>query len=213
MDLHQWTLYVGVVALVIVMPGPAALLCLNHGLRHGSSRSLATVFGGTLSALVLMSVSALGLWRVLAASPLLFELARAAGVGYLMLLGVNTWREGRHATALAVAVGAPRQRSLASLCRDGFLIGISNPKDLLFFGALLPQFVDPAAPRLPQFAALFLTWALVDGVVMSGYAALGTRLLAWLVQPSRLQTFQRASGALLVAAGAGLAAARVVGPV
>lgn len=207
MDLHTWTLYVGVAALVIVLPGPAALLCVQHGVLHGSRRALATVFGGTLSALALMGLSALGLWQLLAAAPLAFEIVRACGVAYLLLLGVNTWRAGRPA-APGTRAAAARHRSLGVLCRDGFLVGIGNPKDLLFFGALLPQFLDPQAPRGPQLAVLFLTWALIDGAVMSGYAAVGQRLLGWLERPARMRSFHRASGALMVAAGAALGAGR-----
>jgi len=210
MDTDNWTLYFGVVTLVIAMPGPAAVLCINSGLRQGGPRSMATIFGGTLSSLVLMSLSALGLWQAASAVPQIFDIARAVGIGYLVLLGLRTWREGRHAAVLLAPGGAPAgRRPLAALCRDGFLIGISNPKDLLFFGALLPQFVDPDAARLPQFAVMFLTWAVVDSVVMSGYVLLGRSLLGWLASPRRMRHFQRASGALLVAAAATLAMVRI----
>jgi threonine/homoserine/homoserine lactone efflux protein len=209
MNLTDWLLFLGVASVAIVLPGPAALLCINHGVRHGCRRTLATVFGGTLSALVLMCLSALGLWRLLDAAPLGYELVRACGVAWLVLLGVNTWRSAH----LAVPSGQPGcsavgRRSLAALCRDGFLLGIGNPKDLLFFGALLPQFIDPQAPRLPQLATLFFTWALVDGVAMGAYAALGERLLRWLGSPARLRFFHRTSGALLMAAAVLLGVAR-----
>lgn len=212
MDLQTWTLYAGVALMVIVLPGPAALLCVNHGLRHGSRRTLATVLGGTLSAAVLMGLSALGLWQLLVSAPLAFEIARACGAAYLMLLGVSTWRAMAQALPEPAAAQSGRSpaKTLPALCRDGFLLGISNPKDLLFFGALLPQFLDPDAARAPQLACMFVTWALIDGLAMSGYAALGQRLLHWLADPRRLQLFQRASGAVLVSVGLALGLARPV---
>lgn len=196
MDGQTWLAFSAVAALVIVLPGPAALLCVNHGLQHGRRRALATVAGGTGSAAVLMGVSALGLWQVLTAAPLAFDVARGCGAAWLLWLGIGTWRSP--AGGLPAAVAATRPRSLAGLCRDGFLLGISNPKDLLFFGALLPQFVDPAAARAPQLACMFVTWALIDGLAMGGYAALGQRLLGWLGGGHRRRWFQRACGAALM---------------
>jgi homoserine/homoserine lactone efflux protein len=209
MDLNSWMLYVGVVAVVIVLPGPAALLCVQHGLVHGRQRALATVLGGTLSAGVLMSVSALGLCQLLLASPLAFEVARSAGVACLVLLGLSAWHAAHDARPPTSTEALPAtRRTLAALCGKGFLVGISNPKDLLFFGALLPQFLDAEAPRLPQFIVLFGTWAVIDALTMGGYAALGEQLQGWLACPIRMLQFQRASAALLIVAGALLAVSR-----
>jgi threonine/homoserine/homoserine lactone efflux protein len=211
MTFQTWTLYSAVVAFAIVVPGPAALLCVQHGLQHGSRRTSATILCGTLSALVLMIVSALGLWQLMAAAPLAFDAVRAGGAAWLMLLGVNAWRRvAKAAPPSASQQGQHGRASPAVLFRDGFLVGIGSPKDLLFFGALLPQFIDPRAPPMPQFALLFATRALIDGVVMSGYAALGQTLLGWLHCPARMRLFQRASGTCLMAAGAALAASRSV---
>jgi len=203
MDLQTWVMYAGVAALVILLPGPAAVLCINHGLEHGHRRALATVLGGTLSAALLMGLSALGLWQLLAAAPLAFDIVRSCGALFLLWLGISNWRAA--VGALPDVTNAPSGRkSLAALCRDGFLLGISNPKDLLFFGALLPQFLNPAATRAPQLACMFITWALIDGLAMSAYAALGQRLLGWLACVRRRQWFQRVSGGVLMCAGLAL---------
>ncbi|HUG21752.1 LysE family translocator [Piscinibacter sp.] len=199
MDGQTWLAFSAVAVLVIVLPGPAALLCVSHGLQHGRRRALATVLGGTFSAALLMGVSALGLWQLLLAAPLAFEVARGCGAAWLLWLGIGTWRSpvGVRPAAATAAQG----KSPGTLCRDGFLLGIGNPKDLLFFGALLPQFVDPAAPRAPQLVCMFVTWALIDVVAMSGYAALGQRLFGWLADAQRRRWFQRASGAALMVSG------------
>jgi homoserine/homoserine lactone efflux protein len=200
MEGNVWLAFAGVAVVVIVVPGPAALLCVNHGMQHGWRRAFATVLGGTLSAAVLMGLSALGVWQLATAAPRLFEVARGCGAAWLLWLGVGTWRS-TDTCAPRTGCANARSRSLARLCGDGFLLGIANPKDLLFFGALLPQFLDAAAPRAPQFACMFVTWAVVDGVAMAGYAALGGRLLGWTGQPRHRRRLQRASGAVLMAAG------------
>ena len=205
MDGQTWLAFSAVAALVIVLPGPAALLCVSHGLQHGRRRALATVLGGTFSAALLMGVAALGLWQLLVAAPLAFDIARGCGAAWLLWLGVGTWCSPVGARPFAAA--AAKGKSLGTLCRDGFLLGIGNPKDLLFFGALLPQFVDPAAARAPQLACMFVTWALIDGVAMSSYAALGQRLLGWLADAQRRRWFQRASGAALMVSGLAMAVA------
>jgi threonine/homoserine/homoserine lactone efflux protein len=211
MELQTWILYTGLVTLVIVLPGPAAVLCVNHGVSHGTRRALATVLGGSLSALVLITISALGLAQVMVAAPAAFEIARAAGAACLVLMGLRTWRMvTRRGSSSTRACAAPLrdQRSLVALFRDGFLLGISNPKDLLFFGALLPQFLSPATPRAPQLVCMFFTWALIDGVAMSAYAALGQRLVPWLANRQRMHCFQRISGAVLMGSGLALAIAQ-----
>ncbi|MFT3665227.1 LysE family translocator [Piscinibacter sp.] len=209
MSLDTWLIYCGVIAFVIATPGPAALTCVNHGVQHGARRTLATVLGGTVSSFVLMSVSAFGLWEVLTASERAFDLLRLLGVAYLIWLGVHTWR-GRHAAVPAPVaarrpVVVPTRHSPLPLFRTGFLVGISNPKDLLFFGALFPQFLDPSQPRAAQTAVLFITWMVVDGTVMSTYAAVGQRLMVPLSHPVRARHFQRLSGAALMLAGGLLA--------
>lgn len=172
MSLQAWLTYCVAITLVIASPGPAALLCLHHGARHGPVRTFATVLGGSLSSLVLMTLSAFGLAEVFAASPLAFDVVRALGLAYLLwLMATMTWR--LRPSALRRAAPA---RPLHRLFRDGFLVGIGNPKDLLFFGALFPQFLDPQRPIGPQLGLLFVTWVVVDAAAMSAYAALGRGL-------------------------------------
>jgi homoserine/homoserine lactone efflux protein len=203
MDMKLWLAFAGAATVFIVLPGPAALLCVNHGARHGARRALATVFGGTLSALALMSASALGVSSLVAASQAGFEFVRVAGAAGLVMIGLAGWHaSGRRPVAAVPVHRETAHGSLFTLCRDGFLVGISNPKDLLFFGALLPQFVDPLAPSAPQFAGLFVIWAVIDGVAMGSYAAVGQRLARWLSCPARVMLFQRASSALLISMGA-----------
>ena len=211
MSLQHWLLYVSVVLAVIVTPGPSAALCLTHGARHGVWRATATVLGGMVASLTLMSLSALGLGAAIAASTTLFLAIKFAGAAYLIWLGVAMWRAPVDDTAPARPKEAPTpavvQVTWGRLWRQGFLVGIGNPKDLLFFGALFPQFLDPTKPMAPQFALLAATWLAVDGLAMTGYAALGTRIGPALRRSGAGRLFNRLTGGAFIAAGGALAVA------
>ena len=140
MDGLTWITYVGVITALIVFPGPVALLCTSHGLRFGRHRATATVLGGGLASLVLMLVSALGLGAILAASETAFSLLKVVGGGYLIFLGIQAWRAKPQPPSPGLDGAVPDlpapRASIGRLFRHGFMVGVSNPKDLLFFAAL-----------------------------------------------------------------------------
>ncbi|WP_435104125.1 LysE family translocator [Arhodomonas sp. AD133] len=206
-----WVTYVGVISALIVFPGPVALLCTSHGLAFGRHQASATVIGGTLASLVLMLVSALGLGAILAASETAFSLLKLVGGAYLVYLGLQAWLAQPRPPSFATTDGTDSRSHGASagrLFRRGFTVGISNPKDILFFAALFPNFVDTGAPQLPQFAVLALTWLVIDTTLMSVYAAMGSGLGRWFSRPGRVRAFNRATGGLFMAAGGSLMASR-----
>lgn len=209
MELTTWLTYVGVIAALIAFPGPVALLCMHHGLRHGRQRALATVIGGAMASLVLMGLSSMGLGAILATSELAFTLLKGVGAAYLIYLGIQAWRSpvAMSPTETPSASSAHAERTgRRGLFRRGFTVGISNPKDLLFFGALFPGFIDLGAPQLPQFAILSLTWLAIDLTTMSSYATMGSGIGRWFHSPRRVKLFNRTTGSLFIAAGGTLAA-------
>jgi len=216
MPLDHWLIYLTVVVAIIVAPGPSAALCLTHGARHGKLRTLATVVGGMTASLILMSLSALGLGAAIAASNTLFQLIKFGGALYLVYLGIALWRsaplESQAASvdtpAAASAPSAGSSLPMRALFRQGFLVGIGNPKDLLFFGALFPQFLDASRPMLPQGVILATTWLAVDGLAMASYAAIGARLAGVLRRLGGGKLFNRLTGSVFIAAGGALATAQ-----
>ncbi|WP_110657632.1 LysE family translocator [Salinicola halimionae] len=210
MDPAVWITYLGVITALILFPGPVALLCMHHGLRHGRRRALATVMGGALASLALMALSSMGLGAILATSEAAFIVLKAFGAAYLVYLGVQAWRAPSEPMATesvpdadAVTTSARPTRKLFS---KGFTIGISNPKDLLFFGALFPNFIDLSQPQWSQFAILALTWLVVDLVTMTTYASVGSTVSRWFGTSRRVRLFNRTTGGLFMAAGGALAA-------
>ncbi|WP_251977341.1 LysE family translocator [Salinicola avicenniae] len=207
MELAVWLTYLGVIAALILFPGPVALLCMHHGLRHGRRRALATVVGGALASLALMALSSLGLGAILATSETAFLVLKALGAAYLIYLGIQAWRApAEPMTTTDTEEAAPGgTRSPWRLFTKGFTVGISNPKDLLFFGALFPNFIDLGQPQWSQFAILALTWLAVDLATMTTYASVGSTVSRWFGTPRRVRLFNRTTGGLFMVAGGALA--------
>lgn len=207
MSLHLWLVYLSVISLLIITPGPIALLCMSHGAQHGKRKSLATVTGGMLAAISLMLLSGLGLGAIIAASDQAFWLLKIAGAAYLIYLGVQAWRSPFE---LPNPQNQQTTHNVSSwrLLRSGYLVGIGNPKDLLFFGALFPQFINAAQPLMPQLAILALTWLMIDFSLMFAYAVLGNRLLAALQRLGLTKIFNRVTGSAFIVAGGALVAAQ-----
>ncbi len=205
MALHLWLAYTGIIAVLIAVPGPTALLSMTHGLRYGRRRALATVFGGVLAAMTLMTASALGLGAILAASTTAFTVLKVVGAAYLVWLGISAWRD-KSTPESEIVVGQPAEMpGSLKLFRKGYMVGISNPKDLLFFAALFPNFIDAALPHTLQFATLAVTWAILDFSMMFAYACAGRRLSTLFTNQKRLRMLNRTIGSLFVFAGSALA--------
>ncbi|MGV2288671.1 LysE family translocator [Trinickia sp. YCB016] len=210
MNLHTWWLYVATVFVVSAIPGPNMLLVMTHGAQHGLRRASATM-AGCLSALVLMlSVSAAGLGVFLEAWPAMFNALRLIGAAYLVYLGVKAWRAkvDEAPDANGVEAAARPVRSPAALYRNGFLVASSNPKAILFAAALLPQFINEAAPKLPQFGILVATFAVIEVSWYLVYAGFGLRIGATLKSRSVAKAFNRLTGGVFVGFGAMMALVR-----
>ncbi|MFC3284481.1 LysE family translocator [Litchfieldella rifensis] len=212
MEWWTWITYVGVITALIIFPGPVALLCTTHGLRFGRQRAFATVLGGGVASLVLMALSALGLGAVLATSETAFFVLKLIGGAYLIYLGLKALLTVPRSPIDEVTVPGPAKRhSIPGLFRQGFLVGIGNPKDLLFFAALFPNFITIGEPQMLQFAILALTWLVIDTTLMTLYATLGSGLGRWFDSPNRMRAFHRATGGLFLGAGGTLIASNANG--
>lgn len=199
MTLSTWLLYVAAVFVLTVTPGPAVLMCVSTSVNLGPRKALITSLGSTTAVVGLMGLSALGLGALLAASELLFSALKWAGAAYLAYLGVRALLAP--ASDIRVSGGAAAART-PRLFAQGFLVGMSNPKALLFFGALFPQFLDPAAPQGLQFLVLGATFVFFELGWLTVYALTASRAQRWLQQPHRARQFNRLTGAVfLLAAG------------
>lgn len=187
-------LYLLAIAVVIAVPGPLSLFMVGNALQFGVWKSWPGFVGGVLASVSLLLLSALGIGSLLLASPRSFLLLQAIGACYLFYLGIRTW-QGRGVAASA----ADSRQGRAHLFSKAFLLGISNPKDIAFFLALLPQFMTPSRPLLPQLLWMVLGWMVVDLLCKLAYGLLASRLLASMATLRRL--FLMASAICFVVMG------------
>ncbi|MBY4725432.1 MULTISPECIES: LysE family translocator [Burkholderia] len=203
--MHETTLLIfAAVAFVgIATPGPTVLLALTNGSRYGVRRAAYGFVGAMLSDFVLIGAVALGLGALLMASAFWFSVVKWLGAAYLAYVGIRLLMS-KGSLDVAAAHGGDTSGRNASIFAKSFLTAVTNPKGYLFFSAFLPQFLDPSAPLAPQYVALAVTFALLDGVVMFGYALLGARAVRLLKRAGALW-LERTCGAMLLALAGSLA--------
>ncbi|MEL7238657.1 MAG: LysE family translocator, partial [Planctomycetota bacterium] len=157
--------------------------------------------GTQVGLLVMMAILAAGLSIIVAQAAVVFDIVRLLGAAYLIYLGVRLWRSDG---ALAEATA---EKGARNFFLQGFLVILSNPKALIFFGAFIPQFVDPSAPATPQIVLLAATFMVVATAIDGAYAvaagSLGRRLTR-----TRIRLLERVSGTFLIAGGIWLALSR-----
>ncbi|MBL1101120.1 LysE family translocator [Streptomyces coffeae] len=135
--------------LVIVIPGPSVLFMIGRALAHGRRTVMATVLGNTLGSYLLVVAVAFGLGSLVERSAAVFMAVKLAGAAYLIHLGVQAFRRRKDMKLVTVDTPAQPARGDLRTVADGFMVGITNPKGLVFFAATLPQFVDHSAGALP----------------------------------------------------------------
>ena len=195
MNIDQLLLFVSLTGVVSASPGPVMLNCMAIGSRQGSAAVAPAMVGASLGNLALMVLSALGLTWVVGRFPTIFQWIQWGGAAYLIWLGINALKAPLEQTDLG------QNAQSQSHFRDAFIIAVSNPKGLLYFGALLPQFVHYDQPLAVQFALLSAIFLSIDLVWMWLYAFAGERIMALIRTPSHRQWFNRLTASLLILAG------------
>lgn len=211
MTLQTWWLFVVAVFVLSGTPGPKMLHVMKRSTEVGFRRSIPAMLGCLSAILLALLLSAIGLAAVLTALPAVFEVLRYLGIAYLVYLGVRAWHEDP--APLDLAEGAPDRANplpLWKLYRDGFLIGITNPKLLLFATAFLPQFVDNAAPQAPQYGILLATFGVIELGWYAVYAFGGHSLARHIQRPRWKRLFNRISGTVFIGFGLALFQAQTV---
>ena len=166
MTIETWTIYVLTVLALMSTPGPSQLLMLSNSAANGFRRSLATAAGDLTANALQMLAAGLGLAAIIAASATALAVIKWAGVAYLVWLGIRMIRRASPGDAADAARPAA---TLGNLWLQGFLTSASNPKAVVFFAALFPQFIQPDQPFWPQLLILSATYIVMDGCFLSAY--------------------------------------------
>ena len=194
--------FVAASVVLLVIPGPNVALIVANSVAHGARYGLLTVAGTSAATIVQLLLTILGMTALLTFMAAWFEWLRWIGVAYLVWLGVQAWR----AAPVDLSETPAQPRSCRTIWLRGFLVSLTNPKTLLFYGAFLPQFLsadgDPTAQLLLLGATFLVLAVLLDG----SWAVLAGRFRGALARNGRLRN--RLTGGLLIGAAAGLALAR-----
>lgn len=199
MALDTWLIYLLASIGLSLTPGPNSLLALTHGALYGARRTLLTIVGGVVGFSTLIALTMFGLSALLQTSGSVLQVLKWVGGAYLVWLGIQLWRSP--AMRLELTTGATHL-SNAGMMRQGFLSAMANPKVLLFYGAFLPQFIDPQRGLLVQFVVMAATFASVEFVVEYLLARLAFRVRPWLAKGGT--GFNRCCGSLFALIGIAL---------
>jgi len=183
---------------IIVIPGPSVVFAIGRTLALGRSSGLVTVVANAAGTSVWVVGTAFGLYGLVSALPWLLEVIKIGGVIYLGYLGYKTIRGSKQQHANIMA-SSNTKKPLGQIFREGFLVGLSNPKTAVFFTAVLPQFINPAGNFVIQFLLLGLIFEVV-GTISDAFYVLGAAAVrTWILnEPKRLHIIVMTGGFMIL---------------
>ncbi|WP_417451388.1 LysE family translocator [Kordiimonas sp.] len=206
MSFELWLSFAVTSAILVAIPGPTVMMVVSFALSQGKRSIPASTTGVMAGDFTAMTVSLLGAGAILAASATLFTLIKYIGAAYLVWLGLKMWRGAKAGEALPEASKTlGRDRHVFWRC---YIVTALNPKGMVFFTAFLPQFIDPTAALLPQFALLEATFIGLAGLNTVMWAMTAGSLRARFERPGFRATVDRVGGSFLIGAGILTAASR-----
>lgn len=208
MTVQIWLVFMMTEFLLSLSPGPAVLLVLSHGLRRGAQASRQAALGILFTNACYFTLSAMGLGALLLASGKVFTAVKWLGALYLIYLGLKMIFHADHLVGEASTEHS--HTKMKSAFWQGVALQAGNPKAILFFVALLPQFIVPQQPVLPQFALLGISSIVMELGILFTYGHLAERASVIFTTPRARILQERISGSFLIAAAVGIAVIREV---
>lgn len=206
MSLSQVLAFTLLSVVVIAVPGPSVLFTIGRALTVGRREALMTVVGNAIGVYLQVVAVAVGIGVIVERSAAVFTAIKLVGAAYLVYLGVQAIRHRRKVTE-ALAEGMPSVLPSRRAMRDGIVVGVANPKSIVFFVVALPQFTDPAAGGVPlQMLVLGALFPVIALVLDSVWALLAATARTWFSRsPRRLELVGGTGGLMMIGLGATIA--------
>ena len=202
MSIELYLAFVAASVALALLPGPIVTLVIANGLRHGTRAALTNIAGVQAGVAIVIGIVAIGLTSLMATMGYWFDWVRFAGAAYLVWLGIKLIRE----PVMGLKADAPPPPR-GGFFLQGFLVALSNPKLLLFFGAFIPQFVDLKQDHLSQVVLLGVTFMVIAALTDATYALLAGQVRTFF-SARRTRTLSRVSGSFMIGGGIWLALTR-----
>lgn len=205
MEFELWLAFVAAYTLVSLIPGPSVFMVTAFALTRGTRAAFWCILGDVIGGFFVIALSLVGVGAILAASAELFQIVKWAGILYMAFLGYRQIVDAQRSGGLDASV---ESHSAHAGMKAGFLVGVLNPKAILFYMAFLSQFLSPDGDRFLQFAILAVTSAIVVGAVLGGYALAAARARQTFRSEKARRRFGYAGGGFLIGGSVLMAATR-----
>lgn len=206
MLLSTWLIYASIAAVTIASPGPAMLLAVTNSVQYGMKFVLVSSLANVIGLFCVSALAMAGVGALLKTSAELFLVLKVCGGAYMIYLGVRQWRSRKnlfaHLDLDKQAAGPGRPRVFA----HALLLALTNPKSILFFSALFPQFLSPEAALLPQFLILTGTFMALSFLSLMVYGGSARFVRKWMTVGRRHVWFNRVFGSMFMGFGIGMLA-------
>ena len=200
MTLDIWIYYTIAILILTASPGPSSLLCMTRGGSFGLSTGVYTALGSVTAIWGILTLSFIGLGVIVTSSEWLFSLIKWFGAAYLIYLGFNSLIRKQE----SYQYNQENHLSIQSVSKSyfsGFIVGISNPKAIVFFTALFPQFIDVSSSLITQYLIFSITFLVLEFAWLCFYSYLGAKSSLWIHQKGRAKTFNQLTGSVFIGAG------------
>jgi threonine/homoserine/homoserine lactone efflux protein len=202
--INNYLIYVTLAITITAIPGPAVVLTIKNSLSYGYKASIANILGNFVAMITMATLSALGLGTIILASSTLFFAVKIFGCFYLVYLGIKMWKTPQIKINKQSVIEHKKERRFTAIFKQGFGVGISNPKAIAFFTALFPQFIDPSRDYIPQFLTLIFTIEGISFFILTTYAILSSMAAQYLSSGKALAFCNKLTSLAFIGFGVGL---------
>lgn len=200
MELQIWIYYLIAILILTASPGPSVLLCVTKSVTQGFNIAVYTAIGSLFATLGIMTLSFTGLGLIISSSDFIFSIIKYTGAIYLIYLGYKTFTSKEENYHFEKNNETNKKDKLSSFIK-GFIVGASNPKAIIFFTALFPQFINSNNPLLLQYIIFVSTFVVLELSWLLLYSYLGHKSSHWFLEKGRAKFFNKITGGVFMGAG------------